>query len=87
MQAGDKIMAMIGHGWAICGEVAEVFSPFQYSLRNCSVICRTGGTAWDDLARGRGRDGATFRRWAGPDETVEIATGFTLARKWEGELP
>lgn len=83
MEEKQNVMIIAGHGWAVCGRVARITSPFQFTLENCSVICRTGGTPWDALADGEGRDGATFRKWG----TVTLATGFVLSREWKGELP
>tara|TARA_Y100000034_G_C6538041_1_gene232020 strand:- start:93 stop:332 length:240 start_codon:yes stop_codon:yes gene_type:complete len=76
-------LIVLSDGWVICGYVAKELRDYHYLVENASVICRTGGTPWDDLCRGKGRDGATFRKW----DAVTIGPMFVLSREWEGSLP
>jgi len=80
---GKNQLIVLPYGWVICGFVAEQIGLFQFRVENASVICRTGGTPWDELADGKGREQAVFRKWG----TVTIGPNFALSRDWLGELP
>jgi hypothetical protein len=82
-RVGLKQLIVLPYGWVICGFVKEQIGLFQFLVEDASVICRTGGTPWDALADGEGREGATFRYWG----TVTIGPNFALSREWKGELP
>jgi uncharacterized protein (TIGR02996 family) len=81
-EVGKRQIIVLPHAWVICGDVKEQTGPFSFRVENASVICRTGGTPWDQLADGQGRAGATFRPWG----TVTISNPF-LCREWKGKLP
>ena len=76
-------MIVLPHGWVICGKVTKQTAPFCFTVEDASVICRTNGTPWDQLADGKGREEATFRKWG----TVQIGPSFVMSREWKGELP
>ena len=80
---GRNELIVAGYGWVLCGYVAEQTGPFSFRLENASVICRTGGVPWDELADGGRREEATFRKWG---ETT-VGPSFGPCREWKGELP
>ena len=82
-EVGKNQLIVLAHGWVICGFVEEQLGPFQFKVTNSSVICRTGGVPWDELADGKRRDSATYRSWC----TVTIGPQFVLSREWKGKLP
>lgn len=79
----EKQLIVLPHGWVICGFVAAQTGPYQFRVERASVICRTGGVPWDDLADGKGRDKATYRTWG----TVTIGPQFVMSKAWKGKLP
>ena len=82
-EVGSNQLIVLPHGWVICGFVAEQTGPYQFRVERASVVCRTGGVPWDDLADGKRRDAATYRTWG----TVAIGPQFVLSRPWKGKLP
>ena len=82
-EVDKKMLIVLGYGWVICGYVVEQVGPFAFTVRDASVICSTGGTPWDALAEGEGRDRATFRYWG----DVRVGPLFVMSREWKGELP
>lgn len=80
---GKDMLIVLPYGWVICGHVAERIGEFQFRIEQCSVIVRTGGTPWDELADGKGRKDATFRHWG----EVWVGPNFGPSREWRGELP
>ena len=82
-EIGFNQIIFLPYGFVFCGYVAQEVSPYVFELQNAHMICNTGGTAWDDLARGEGRDEATFRN----HDTIRIGPQFIFSRRWEGDLP
>jgi uncharacterized protein (TIGR02996 family) len=82
-EVGKNQLIVLPHGWVICGYVAEQTGPYSFRVERAHVVCRTGGTPWDELAGGKGRAGATFRPWG----TVTCGPQFVLSREWKGNLP
>ncbi len=82
-EVGANQLIVLPHGWVICGHVAEQIGPYLFRVERTSVICRTGGVPWDELADGKQRDSATYRTWG----TVTIGPQFVMSRSWAGELP
>lgn len=82
-EVGRNQLIVLPHGWVVCGFVAEQTGPYQFRVERASVVVRTGGTPWDELADGKGRESATFRGWG----EVQIGPQFVLSREWKGELP
>ena len=82
-EIGFPQLIILTDGWVICGLPTKQIGPYHYAIENVSLICRTGGTPWDDLARGKGRTKATFRYWG----NVTVGPGFVMSYKWEGKLP
>ena len=82
-EVGKNQLIVLAHGWVICGFVEEQPGPFQFRVTNAVVICRTGGVPWDELADGKRRGEATYRKWG----SVLIGPQFVLSREWKGELP
>ncbi len=80
---GKNMLIVLPFGWVVCAYVAEEISPRHFRLSNTTVICKTGGVPWDDLARGIGRDKTSLRKWG----EVYIGPEFVLSTPWEGELP
>jgi hypothetical protein len=81
---GFNQLIVLSDGWVICGFVLKAGDmPFQFIVENASIICNTGGTPWDELADGKGREGAAFRKWG----TVTIGPNPVMSREWKGELP
>jgi hypothetical protein len=84
---GQTYMWMVTNGWMFIGRFVRRDGLFGAVITDVVNVCRTGGASWPDLCAGRGRDGATFRRW--PDATPS-GTPFPVAfpfLRWEGELP
>jgi hypothetical protein len=75
-------MIMLPHGWVIAATVLEQTGPFQFRC-DAVVICRTGGVPWDELADGKRREAATYRKWG----VVNLGPQFVMSRPWVGELP
>ena len=82
-EVGKNQLIVLAHGWVICGFVESQPGPFQFRITNASVICRTNGVPWDELADGKRRKDATYRQWG----EVLIGPQFVLSREWKGELP
>ena len=82
-EIGKNQLIILPHGWVICGFVAEQTGPYQFRVENATVICRTGGVPWDELADGKRRDSATYRKWG----EVKIGPQFVMSRDWKGKLP
>jgi len=82
-EVGKNQLIVLAHGWVICGFVEDQPGPFQFRVTNASVICRTNGVPWDELADGKRRKDATYRAWG----TVTIGPQFVMSREWKGELP
>lgn len=81
---GLNQLIVLSDGWVICGYVARMGDlPFQFIVEDAHVIINTGGTPWDELADGKGRKAATFRKWG----TVTIGPNPVMSREWKGELP
>ena len=84
MRIGSNVLVWCGNGFAWCGTVQERTGPYEYLLANASMICRTGGTPWLELANGKGRDRATFQKAHKPVGIGPQIHGWT---EWEGDLP
>jgi len=82
-EVGKNQLIVLAHGWVICGFVEDQPGPFQFRVTNASVICRTNGVPWDELADGKRRKDATYRAWG----TVTIGPQFVMSREWKGDLP
>jgi hypothetical protein len=82
-EVGQNQLIVLPHGWVIAGFVAEQTGPYQFRVENAVVVCRTGGVPWDELADGKRRDSATYRKWG----TVNIGPQFVMSREWAGKLP
>jgi len=80
---GKRMLIFCGLSFAFCGDVAEQTGPFTFRLDNASMVVRTGGTPWDDLARGKGREAATFRKYG----TIHVGPQFSFSCEWVGDLP
>jgi uncharacterized protein (TIGR02996 family) len=76
-------LIVLPHGWVICGYVAAQTGPYSFRVQNAVVICRTGGVPWDELADGKRRDSATYRKWG----DITIGPQFVMSREWKGKLP
>ena len=82
-EIGVNQLIVLPHGWVICGFVESQIGPYQFRVTNAVVICRTGGVPWDELADGKRRDSATYRKWG----DVTIGPQFVMSRAWKGDLP
>jgi len=82
-EVGGNWLIVLPHGWVICGFVEEQTGPFQFRVREAVVICRTGGVPWDELADGKRRESATYRKWG----DVRLGPQFVMSRPWVGDLP
>jgi hypothetical protein len=82
-EVGKNQLIILPHGWVICGMVIEQDSPFTFKVTDASVICRTGGVPWDELADGKRRSEAIYRLWG----DVRIGPQFIMSRLWVGKLP
>lgn len=80
---GGNWMMVLPHGWVICGKVARQTGPYSFAVTGAVVICRTGGVPWDELADGKRRESATYRKWG----DVNVGPQFVMSRRWVGELP
>lgn len=80
---GQRMLIFCGLSFAFVGDVAEQIGPYQYRLDNASMLCRTGGVPWDELADGKKRSQATFRYQG----TISVGPFFSWAREWKGGLP
>ena len=80
---GKRMLVFCGLSFAFVGDVTSQLGPYQFELSNTSMLCRTGGVPWDDLANGKGRDKAAFRYQG----TISVGPFFSWARDWVGELP
>ena len=80
---GMDMLIVLPFGFVICGHVEERLEGNQFRIVDTSLICRTGGTPWDLLADGEGRDKATFRPWG----DVWVGPEFVLSREWKRGLP
>lgn len=80
---GRNMLIFCGFGFAFAAYVAEQTGPFSFRLENATMVCRTGGTPWDELAEGKGRDGATFRYHG----EIFVGPNFSFSRDWKGDLP
>jgi hypothetical protein len=84
---GQAYMWMVGNGWMFIGRFVRRDGLHGAVVRDPVNICRTGGTSWPELCRGRGRQNATFERY---DPVTHEGTPFPFASpfmKWEGDLP
>ena len=85
---GSNVLVLIGAGFAFCGRAKERIGGYTMVFENASMICRTGGTPWDELAKGKGREQATFRPWHNTgDGTLRITSNLWVSIAWEGGLP
>lgn len=82
-EVGLNQLLVLPHGWVVCAYVAEQTGPYSFRLERASVICRTNGVPWDELADGLRRDEATYRQWG----EMRVGPQFVMSRKWVGELP
>jgi uncharacterized protein (TIGR02996 family) len=82
-EVGGNWLMILPHGWVLCGRVAEQTGPYQFRVEDAVVVCRTGGVPWDELADGKRREAATYRKW----NTVNIGPQFVISRPWVGDLP
>ena len=81
---GMNMLIVLPFGWVICGHVEEERRPGCFLVIDASVICRTGGIPWDELASGKGdRSKAAYRRWG----DVFVGPEFVLSKEWRGDLP
>lgn len=80
---GKRMLIFCGLSFAFVGDVVEQTGPYSFSLKNASMLCRTGGVPWDDLAEGQRRTEATFRFQG----AISVGPFFSWAREWAGELP
>lgn len=80
---GKRMLIFCGLSFAFVGDVAEQTGPFSFRVDNASMLCRTGGVPWDELADGKRRDEATFRKHG----TIHVGPQFSFSREWAGELP
>lgn len=76
-------LIVLSDGWVICAYITAGALPYQFVANNASVICSTGGTPWDELADGLGRERAVFRVWG----RCTFGPFTVLCREWKGELP
>ncbi len=87
LEIGQAYLWMVGHGWMFLGRFVRRDGLFGVVVADLVNVCRTGGTPWDDLCRGKGREQATFRRW---DPATPAGTPFPYAvplGKWVGSIP
>ena len=82
-EVGSNQLIVLPHGWGIVGFVAAQTGPWSFRVESASVICRTGNVPWDELADGKRRSSATFRKWG----NVNIGPQFVMSREWKGKLP
>ena len=80
---GKRMLIFCGLSFAFVGDVAEQTGPFSFRIDNASMVVRTGGTPWDELASGKGRDAATFRKYG----TISVGPQFSFSCEWAGDLP
>ena len=80
---GQRMLIFCGLSFAFVGDVSKQLGPYQFELANASMLCRTGGVAWDVLADGKERSKATFRYQG----TISVGPFFSWARAWAGKLP
>jgi hypothetical protein len=81
---GRLYMFALGEGWMFVGRFVRPQGLFGAVFSEVVNVCRTGGTPWDDLLRGKGRDAATFRTYP-PGEVAFPIVRFAF--EWSGELP
>ena len=81
---GMNMLIFLPFGFVICGYVKEQIAERHFLVTNASLICRTNGAPWDELASGRGdRTKPTYRPW----NHVYIGPEFVASLPWLGDLP
>ena len=80
---GKRMMIFCGLAFTFVGDVVEQTGPFSFRIDDASMIVRTGGTPWDELASGKGRDSASFREYG----TIHVGPQFSFSCEWAGDLP
>ena len=87
-KVGSTVFVMVGSGLAFCGLAKERVGGYTMVFAKASMICSTGGTPWDELAKGKGREQAIFRPWHNTgDGLLTITSNLWISYVWEGDLP
>lgn len=81
---GQLYLFMVGDGWTHIGRFSRPLGLFGAYFTDVVNLARTGPTSWPDLARGIGREGATYVSWKGFEMPCpKVINPFP----WSGELP
>ena len=86
LEPGKLYLFMTGDGWAWVGRFVRPLGLFGAYFTDNVNVCRTGGTPWPELAKGKGREQATFQSW----EKEGYEMPHVIVRSpfpWIGELP
>lgn len=83
LEIGKPFLILCGRAFAFVGVPVEQTGPYTWRLREASMLCRTGGVPWDELADGKRRELATFRFHG----EVTVGPFFSFTRPWHGPLP
>jgi hypothetical protein len=82
LEIGSQVLVILPHGFVICGVVGEQKGVAAWQMHNVSLICRTNGVPWDELADGQHQEKPTYRKWGDV-----IVHNPIMVRVWKGQLP
>jgi len=85
-EVGKRQMIVTGPlNMVFCGDVTEQIGPFNYRIANAFMIQDTGCgiEGWPLLAKGEGRENATFIYYG----EITVGPEFGPCMEWVGELP